>query len=318
VSKKSSNLNDIVIPEHDFQVKWNLASDGNTWIISPESVSEIGCIHTCQGLEVDYIGVIVGSDLVVRDGRIVADPSKRAKTDKSLYGYRKAYKDNPDEASRKAGSIIKNTYRTLMTRGLKGCYVYFVDKETEAFFKVNLGAKAGDLKFSDIIKDEKSEVNKIISELPEELKFKDYLPVMDLEAVATNFGKEAYVQEDPKGWMKVELPRAWDKDFFVAKVVGKSMEPTISDGSYCVFRFDKGGTRNGLVVIVECHSILDPETSRQFTIKRYKSEKEYFSDGTWRHKIIILSPDNKDFKDIVLTDVPAVEFRVVAELVAIL
>ena len=63
---------------------------------------------------------------------------------------------------------------------------------------------------------------------------------------------------------------------FVAKVVGKSMEPTIPDGSYCVFRYDKGGSRNGLVVLVECHQISDPETTRQFTIKRYKSEKEYF------------------------------------------
>jgi SOS-response transcriptional repressor LexA len=105
---------------------------------------------------------------------------------------------------------------------------------------------------------------------------------------------------------------------FVAKVVGKSMESTILDGSYCVFRWDKGGTRNGLVVIVESHLISDPETTRQFTIKRYKSEKEYFNDGTWRHKKIILSPDNKEFEDIVLEDVPAVEFRVIAEFIAVL
>ena len=105
---------------------------------------------------------------------------------------------------------------------------------------------------------------------------------------------------------------------FIAKVVGKSMEPTIPDGSYCVFRFDKGGTRNGLVVLVECHLVSDPETTRQFTIKRYKSEKEFFPDGTWKHKKIILSPDNRDFKDIVLEDVPAVEFQVVAELIAVL
>ena len=96
------------------------------------------------------------------------------------------------------------------------------------------------------------------------------------------------------------------------------MEPTISDGSYCVFRFDKGGTRNGLVVLVECHLVSDSETSRQFTIKRYKSEKEYFDDGTWRHKRIILSPDNKEFKDIILEDVPAIEFHVVGELIAVL
>jgi hypothetical protein len=135
ISKKNKSLKDIRIPEHNFEMRWNLASDGNIWIISPKSVNEIGCIHTCQGLEVDYIGVIVGPDLIVRDGEIITDPSKRAKTDQSLRGYKKALNINPDEANKKADSIIKNTYRTLLTRGMKGCYVYFIDKETEDYFK---------------------------------------------------------------------------------------------------------------------------------------------------------------------------------------
>src|ERR1035437_156294 len=135
VSKKDKNLNDIVIPEYDFGMKWNLASDGNIWIISPKSVNEVGCIHTCQGLEVDYIGVIVGNDFIVRNGKIITNPGKRAKTDASLKGYKKELKENPEVTAEKADAIIKNTYRTLMTRGMKGCYVYFVDKETERFFK---------------------------------------------------------------------------------------------------------------------------------------------------------------------------------------
>lgn len=135
LSKNQNNINDIIIPEYDFGMKWNLASDGNVWIISPKSVSEVGCIHTCQGLEVDYIGVIVGNDFVVRNGEVITDPSKRAKTDASIKGYKKEFKENSETAKRKADAIIRNTYRTLMTRGMKGCYVYFVDKETEEFFK---------------------------------------------------------------------------------------------------------------------------------------------------------------------------------------
>lgn len=135
VSRKDKNLNDIVIPEYDFGMKWNLASDGNIWIISPDSVSEIGCIHTCQGLEVDYVGVIVGDDFVIRDGEVVTNPSKRAKTDASLKGYKKELKEDQDSATEKADAIIKNTYRTLMTRGMKGCYVYFTDEETADYFK---------------------------------------------------------------------------------------------------------------------------------------------------------------------------------------
>ncbi|MHB0978070.1 MAG: DNA/RNA helicase domain-containing protein [Minisyncoccota bacterium] len=135
VSKKDKNLNDIVFPEYDFGMKWNLASDGNVWIISPKSVNEIGCIHTCQGLEVDYVGVIVGDDFIVRNGEIITNPDKRAKTDASLKGYRKELKIDLESTIKKAEEIIKNTYRTLMTRGMKGCYVYFVDKETEKYFK---------------------------------------------------------------------------------------------------------------------------------------------------------------------------------------
>jgi len=134
-SKKNSKLFDVVLPEYDFKMKWNLTKDGSLWIISPGSVNEIGCIHTCQGLEVDYIGVIVGTDLIVRDGKVLTHPASRAKSDKSVSGYKKLMNENPEKAKDRLRTIIKNTYRTLMTRGMKGCYVYFVDKETEMFFK---------------------------------------------------------------------------------------------------------------------------------------------------------------------------------------
>ena len=114
---------------------WNLASDANLWILKPESVNEIGCIHTCQGLDLDYVGVIIGLDFIIRDGRVITDPSKRAKTDASLKGFKKDFKIDPIAAQKKADKIIKNTYRTLMTRGMKGCYVYFIDKETENYFR---------------------------------------------------------------------------------------------------------------------------------------------------------------------------------------
>jgi len=135
VSRRNPNIYDIIIPEYGFNMKWNLASDGNKWIILPESIDEAGCIHTCQGLELEYVGVIIGPDLIVRNGKVICDPSMRARTDKSLHGYKKDRKENPEAADRKAEAIIKNTYRTLMTRGLKGCYVYSVDKETEEYFK---------------------------------------------------------------------------------------------------------------------------------------------------------------------------------------
>ena len=137
ISKKPENkgLYDIVIDEHKFSAQWNLTTDGNLWIRKPESVNEVGCIHTCQGLEVDYVGVIIGSDIVVRNGEVIIQPDQRAKTDQSLKGYKKALKEKAEGAAAKAEAIIKNTYRTLMTRGQKGCYVYCTDPETSAYFK---------------------------------------------------------------------------------------------------------------------------------------------------------------------------------------
>lgn len=86
---------------------------------------------------------------------------------------------------------------------------------------------------------------------------------------------------------------------FIAQVVGKSYGVDHSDGSWCLFRFERGGSRNGLIVLVESRQVADPETNLSFTIKRYKSEKEQLPGDKWRHKNITLSPDNKAFKDIV-------------------
>lgn len=138
-SKKHPEAFDVFVPGFDFKMKWNLSSDGSLWIVSPDSINEIGCIHTCQGLEVDYIGVIVGLDLIFRDGVVVTQPEKRAAYDNSIKGYKKLLKASPNEGKERLDQIIKNTYRTLMTRGMKGCYVYFLDKDTGTYFNQLLG-----------------------------------------------------------------------------------------------------------------------------------------------------------------------------------
>ena len=134
-SKKQPDAFDVVIPDQDFSMQWNLAQDGGLWITAENSVEQIGCIHTCQGLEVDYIGVIVGPDLIVRHGAILTRPEKRSRQDQSIKGFKKELRDEPTQARRKADAIIKNTYRTLMTRGMKGCYVFCTDPETAAHFR---------------------------------------------------------------------------------------------------------------------------------------------------------------------------------------
>ena len=138
-SKTDASAYDIVFPAEDFQMQWNLASDSSLWIMKEESINQIGCIHTCQGLEIDYVGVIIGPDLLIRDGKVVTDPSKRASSDKSVFGWKKLMKEEPLRAAAELDLIIKNTYRTLMTRGMKGCYIFSDDEETRDWFnRLNL------------------------------------------------------------------------------------------------------------------------------------------------------------------------------------
>src|SRR5699024_5360480 len=111
-TRMQSDVPDIVIPEHNFGISWNLGNT-ETWAIDEESVNEAGVIHTCQGLEFDYVGVIIGDDLFYRDGSVKTDHTKRAKTDHSLFGIKKMMKEKPEEAEKLADDIIRNTYRTL-------------------------------------------------------------------------------------------------------------------------------------------------------------------------------------------------------------
>lgn len=134
-SKKNKSLYDIVIPEFQYQRQWNLDKDGSLWIMAENSVEEVGCIHTCQGLEVDYIGVIIGPDLAIKDGQLSTNPSARSKHDRSIRGWKSQLKVDPEATTTKVDQIIRNTYRTLMTRGMKGCYVYCTAPELANYFK---------------------------------------------------------------------------------------------------------------------------------------------------------------------------------------
>lgn len=142
LSNKNKKALDIVLDEGKYKRQWNFSDGGGPWIIAEESVSEIGCIHTCQGLELEYVGVIIGPDFVIRNGKAVTDFNARSSKDSSLKGIKGLAKKNLPEAKRIADEIIKNTYRTLMTRGMKGCFLYCTDVETRNYFKSIIGQKS--------------------------------------------------------------------------------------------------------------------------------------------------------------------------------
>ena len=144
VSRKAAHPEDapdIVLDGGDFRMCWNLQRDSSLWILKDERLEQVGCIHTAQGLEVPYVGVIIGPDLCVRDGVVRTDVSRRAKSDNSVKGLKKMAETDPRGAAELASRIIRNTYRVLMTRGQKGCFVYSPDPETRAWFREQAGCR---------------------------------------------------------------------------------------------------------------------------------------------------------------------------------
>jgi uncharacterized protein len=126
-----AQVHDICMPEYDFSMPWNSRKVGTTWAIDDEGIGQIGCIHTSQGLEFDYVGVIVGADLSFDT------------TTNSYFTNYDQYKDKLGKrglkgSPEKLNTLVRNIYKVLMTRGMKGCYVYFVDKEVEKYFKERL------------------------------------------------------------------------------------------------------------------------------------------------------------------------------------
>ncbi len=299
-SKKDPKAFDIVMPEHGYRRQWNLTQDGSLWIMADESVAQVGCIHTCQGLEVDHVGVIIGPDLVYRDGRIQTAPKARAKSDKSIKGLGVLMKRDAKAAQALADRIIKNTYRTLMTRGMKGCYVYCCDPALGEYLRGRLGQSADTLVAAAPLADVAP-----VAQLPsakvlplrrvseaERAQGVPAVPVVSLKFAAGTFSDPQALEDGATEW--VELPE-WVKPqsgLFVAQVVGESMNKRIPNGAWCLFRANPQGTRNGKIVVVQHRSISDPETGGSYTIKRYRSEKVEGEDGGWRHERIELVPES--------------------------
>ena len=127
----NSNYHDIKIG--DFGMSWNLGQN-QTFVID-DSINEAGCIHSVQGLEFDYVGVIVGMDLQYIGNNVVADFSNHGSADPSFKGIKKLYKEDFDKANAIATNLIKNAYRVLLTRGIKGCYIYCEDDKLREYFK---------------------------------------------------------------------------------------------------------------------------------------------------------------------------------------
>ena len=124
----NGEIPDVNIEEHQFAMPWNARSISSTWAIDESGIDQIGCVHTSQGLEFDYVGVIIGNDLKFDSEKM------------ELYSEYDEYKDRMGKKGLKFKNeeltkLVKNIYKILMSRGMKGCYVYCRDKELMSYLQ---------------------------------------------------------------------------------------------------------------------------------------------------------------------------------------
>lgn len=219
-------------------------------------------------------------------------------------------------------------------------YVYFMDKDTERFFRSRMDpgieALPAELPRPRLGPGTPESSFPLPSEpfrripLSEVRPFVNCVPLYELSAAAGRFSDTQEIDEvaqgdevrRPEDFQWVELPEEFRprRGLFVARVVGESMNRRIPNGSWCLFRLSPQGSRQGKVVLVQVHGLEDPETGGQYTVKLYESEKRVAPDGKWRHAVIVLRPDSSSsaFEPIVLDTGQADDLRVIAELVAVL
>ena len=240
-----------------------------------------------------------------------------------------------DDGLRQAAAVNPEDKFTLVFRGLlERLFVERMDQNEEIFVRY-----MNDLPFRDVVSAWMASeayrrlraarmdtsaatgrglpsVLRIVEGTPEE-RYKTCVPLVPLKAAAGAFSDPQHVEDSAFEWVEVGSRHRLRPGMFVAQVVGKSMEPAIPDGSWCLFRAPVEGTRQGKTVLVQLRDTIDPETGQRYTVKRYESEKAHVGDS-WRHSKITLKPLDPDFAPIVLTGVSQGELRVIAQLVEVL
>jgi hypothetical protein len=303
---------------------WNFS--GENWATAADGIDQVGCVHTCQGVEFDWLGVLIGPDLRCEHGRIVGDPGNRARTDSSLKGWKTALHRAAGDAAAteavlaKVQAIIKNTYKVLLSRGRKGCFVWCADPGLREYFRDRL--RIASHTFANRVGTNPVAPPAPSPEImpsPPGARFREWVPVYGLAAAAGEFGPPS--PGDCVGWVASPAGVRTDERHFVARVRGRSMEPLIPDGALCLFRGDVTGSRGGRILLVQHHAISDPESGGSYTVKQYRSLKvesdDAGDDPSWTHAAIQLLPLNRDFPTIWLKPDQVDEVRVVAEFVCV-
>ncbi len=269
-------------------LQWNSVSDD--FINSPNAINEVGCIHTTQGYDLNYSGIILGNEITYdkfQEEIVIVKENYFDKNGKNSIAKQEDLKN-----------FILNIYKTIMLRGIKGTYVYVCDANLREYFSRHI------IKYKPV---------KLAGELIaiSANSFENSVPLFDLKAAAGNFSDLQSPAFD--GWVELPIRYKPSKDLFACRVDGESMNKVIPNGSICLFRKYNGGSRNGKIVLVEHSSLQEPEFGSGYTVKEYRSEK--IIDGEqWAHQSIILKPltNNPRYKNIEIFEDELNSLKVIA------
>ncbi|MCL7943920.1 DNA/RNA helicase domain-containing protein [Marinobacter sp. ATCH36] len=289
--------------EYDIEIdglclRWNRTN--SDWINTAGAEAEVGCIHTTQGYDLNYTGIIFGHE--IRYDKAI----NRIVIDKESYFDRNGKQGIHDPYELK--QYILNIYETIMLRGIRGTYVYACDASLREYLKRHIPSH--------------TEPDGGIESVSSTVTLQPYVnavPFYDLEAAAGDFSEIQSQSDEDKEWIAVPDYVSVTRNLFACRVIGESMNRIIPNGSKCLFRTELGGSRNGKIVLVECSDGRDPDTDSRFTVKEYESIK-IEDEGGWYHQLIRLNPRSydKSFEPLELSEDQALSYRVVGELVQVL
>lgn len=291
ISKKDKSRFDIIIDGTKLQ--WNAVTED--WINTENSINEVGCIHTTQGYDLNYTGVIFGKEITYN------------KETKSIEIIKDNYFDKTGKQSIKNREELKNyiinIYKTIMLRGINGTYVYAYDPSLREYL-------SNFIEIADSVELKIPEIENIVP-------FVNSVPLYDLTAAAGTFGEQQRVEEK----QLVAVPSYYkpSRNLFACRVVGESMNQIIPSGSICLFSKYSGGSRNGLIVLAEHTDIQDSDFGSNYTVKEYRSMKHQTEDG-WVHTQIVLKPltNNSNYEELILEEDDLKGFKIIGIFKAVL
>lgn len=292
LSKANRDAVDIEIDGLSFQ--WNQTD--KDWVNSANAFNEIGCIHTTQGYDLNYAGVIFGREITYNKVLNCIEINPKFYFDQNG-------KKGTDIEDLK--SYIINIYKTILYRGIRGTYIYACDENLREYLKLHIQTFDAQPKLR-------------VLNIDYVKPFVNAVPLYNIYVAAGQFSEN----QEASDFQWVELPPRFvpKEDYFVCQVKGNSMNKYIPDGSWCLFKKDTGGSRNGKIVLVEHRKINDIDFGAGYTIKTYQSIKSATDDGNWHHEEIILKPESTDssYTSIVLKNDELSELRVIGVFVAVL